>query len=267
MRNLWKTMGGYDALVQYNECAVRQFIRKWDVYRDEGMSHADFIKSQAEEVDINLGYIDFNHYRQDVYLWYLIHPYGCIDTFKDAFKDDLKVFGYDINLDFPDKNALEKLILGLQKAGISISIEDFKLDLDQYYRWSRNLLAHKLDDKEKKKLEHLYCKLDKEKIFSWYPSLTGALSAPCHYTFDDYTLCTANLKNIADILTTDVYNSINWNKFNVDELSKSKHLRRFIHNPDRFAQAVKGYIQSHYGVILPHDELNILINKIKDSYE
>lgn len=260
-------MGGYDALVQYNECAVRQFIRKWGMYKDDGMSHADFIRSQAEEVDINLGYIDFNRYRQEVYLWYLIHPYGCIDTFKDAFKDDLKAFGYDIRLDFQDKNTLEKLIMGLKYAGISVTVEDYKMDLDQYYRLSRNRLAHKLDDKERKKLEHLYDKLDKKKICSWYPSLTDALSAPCQYTFDDYTLCTANLKNIADILTTDVYNSIDWNKFDVAPLSESKHLRRFIHNPDRFRQAVKGHVQSIYGVVLPDSELNILTNKIKDSYE
>lgn len=267
MRNLWKTMGGYDALVQYNECAVRQFIQKWSMYKDDGISHADFIRTQAKEVNIKLGYIDFDRYRQEVYLWYLIHPYGCIDTFKDAFKDDLKAFGYDIRLDFQDKNALEKLILGLRDAGIYVSVEDYKLDLDQYYRWSRNLLAHKLNDKEKDRLDHLYKKLDKGKIFSWYPSLTNALSAPCQYSFDDYTLCTANLKNIADILTTDVYNNIDWNKYNIAQLSKSKHLRKFIHNPDRFRQVVNGHIQSLYGIVLPDDELEILTNKIKDSYE
>lgn len=82
-----------------------------------------------------------------MYQWYLIHPYGCIDKFVPLFKEDLKAFGFDINLDFKDKNELEKLVHGLKQAGITITVEDYKFNLDKYYRRCRNLLAHKLDDK------------------------------------------------------------------------------------------------------------------------
>lgn len=257
-------MGGYDALVQYNECAVRQFINKWSLYKDEGISHADFIKTQSEEVGIHLNNIDFDHYRQEVYLWYLIHPYGCIDIFIEEFKHDLKTFGFDIKSNYPDKNALEKLILGLQDAGISVSVEGYKLDLDKYYRRSRNLLAHKLSVDAKRKVEQVYDTLQKENIFNWYPSLSAALSAPCHYTFDDYTLCTANLKNITDTLTTDVYNSIDWDKFDITKLPINK-LRKFVYNKPRLQKAVRGHIRSNYGIALPDDELDIIVDKIIGS--
>lgn len=76
MRKLWKEMGGYDALVEYNECAVRQFVLKWEEAKASEQKYGDFIKGQSAEVGIHLGYINIEQYRQDIYRWYLIHPYG-----------------------------------------------------------------------------------------------------------------------------------------------------------------------------------------------
>lgn len=262
MRELWKTMGGYDALVEYNECAIRQLLRKWEQNIDTTLGWHDFIKGQAAEVGINLGDIDVERYRQNIYLWYLIHPYGCIDIFVKGFKDDLKAFDFDINLDFNNKSSLEKLIEGLKESGISVSVEQYKLDLDKYYRRCRNLLAHKLGDDERKEIEKLYKSLDREQIFDFYPTLKSAISASCKFTFDDYTLCTANLKNITDILTSDVYNSIDWNKFTPENCRFSANLKKYGQKPERVITAIKNFIRSKYGITLTNEELSILKNKL-----
>lgn len=262
MRNLWNILGGYDALVEYNECAIRQLLKKWEQNKETTPEWNDFIKRQAAEVGLNLGSIDVDRYRQDIYLWYLVHPYGCIDSFIKEFKDDLKAFGFDISLDFNNKSAIEKLIEGLRESGISVSVEQYKLDLDRYYRRCRNLLAHKLGDDQRKEIARLYGGLDKEKIFAFYPSLNSALPAPCKLTFDDYTLCTANLKNITDSLTTDVYNSIDWNKFRFEECRLAGKLTLYKQKPQRIATALTNYCRSKYGITLTEKELSILKNKL-----
>lgn len=262
MRNLWDTIGGYDALVEYNECAIRQLLQKWEQNKETTPEWNDFIKRQAAEVGINLGSIDVDRYRQDIYLWYLVHPYGCIDSFIKEFKDDLKAFGFDISLDFKNKNAIEKLIEGLKESGISVSVEQYKLDLDKYYRRCRNLLVHKLRDDERKEIAKLYEGLDKEKIIAFYPSLNSVLPAPGKLTFDDYTLCTANLKNITDTLTTDIYNSIDWNKFNPEDCWITAKLNKFRQKPERITKAIKNFVSSQYGIKLTDEELSILKNKL-----
>lgn len=267
MRRLWKTMGGYDALVEYNECAVRQFIKKWELHKKTNPNYAQFIKEQASEVDIHLGYIDIDTYRQDIYRWYLIHPYGCIDVFVKDFKDDLKIFGFKINLEFVNKSSLEKLISGMKEAGISITIEQWKLDLEAYYRRCRNLLAHKLDKKEEEKIKNIYAALNKEVIHDYYSTLTSALKEPCILTFDDYTLCTANLKNITDTLTTDVYSSIKWEDLDISKYGFTKKFRHFSQDPTRLQTAIRNFFRSKYGISLPDNIIEIYKRKIIDSIE
>lgn len=256
MKLLWKHMGGYDALVEYNECAVLQFMNKWEDARNQGIGYRDFIVGESKEVGINLGYIEIEQYRQDMYRWYLIHPYGYIDAFVPQFKEDLKAFGFDINLDYQDFSELDKLIQGLKDSGISISVDNFKLNLEKYYRKCRNLLAHKLEDKEIKKAQALFDKLDKEKIFAFYPSLTGALQSCNEFSFDDYTLCTANLKNITDTLTTDVFKHIDWSKFEIEkQIPSIVKLRKYSNNKERIKVGINRAIRQVYGVDIPEIEL------------
>lgn len=263
MRKLWKIMGGYDALVEYNECAVRQFINKWTEHEKEArQDFSDFIKEQSGAVGINLNSFNVDEYRQDILRWYLVHPYGCIDSFVKDFKEDLKTFGFEINLDFKDKNILEKLIEGMKEARISITVENYKLDLDKYYRRCRNILAHKLDESEAEKIKKLYENLRRKEILEFYPSLKNALSAPCELTFDDFTLCTANLKNITDTLTTDVFACIDWTKFKIDDPKFIAKLKKFSQKPERIEKAIDIYIRSNYGITTDNNILGILKEKL-----
>ena len=256
MKQLWKHMGGYDALVEYNECAVRQFINKWEQAKAKDTGYKEFIVKESQEVGINLGNIEIDQYRQDIYRWYLIHPYGCIDAFVPQFKEDLKAFCFDINLDYKDLSEIDKLIQGLKDSGVTVTVEDFKLNLEKYYRKCRNLLAHKLDEKDIKKAGTLYNNLDKEKIFAFYPSLTGALQCCNVFSFDDYTLCTANLKNITDTLTTDVLKHVDWGEFDIQKhIPSIKKLQKYGKNYERIKAGINRAIKMIYGVELSDEDL------------
>lgn len=263
MRQFWKDLGGYDALVEYVECSVRQLLKKYEDRKNTEQTFGDFMRQQSFEVTINVGFVDFNKYRQDVYLWYLIHPYGCLERFVHLFKGDLKSLGLNINLDYQDKNELEKLIQGMKDSGIIVTVPEYKLDLDKYYHRCRNLLAHKLDSKEKEKIEKLFKKLDKFEIFKFYPTLASALHSPDALTFDDYTLCTANIKNIFDTLTTDVFNSIRWRDYIIlEDIPSTKKLRSF--NDDvRIKNGINNAFKSKYGIEMPEHAVDIQVEKIK----
>ncbi|MBD5584690.1 MAG: hypothetical protein HDQ88_06380 [Clostridia bacterium] len=252
-------------MVEYNECALRQLMRKWDLSGLSDYKFRKFIVGQSAEVSIKLGNIDIGSYRQDIFRWYLIHPYGCVDNFVKEFKNDLKLFGLNINLDFNDKTTLEKLIAGLQEQHVTVSVEEYKILLDRYYHRYRNLLAHKLNRGEEEKIKTLYLKIDKEKIREYYPSLTNALSQPGILTFDDYTLCTANLKNITDTLTTDIFHIIDWNKYDVSKMNH-KQISKFLpNNPNRLRGSIRQYINAHYGPIADDGIVDILQNKFIHS--
>ncbi len=270
MRRLWKKLGGYDALVEYNECAVRQFINKWELHKPEYKDYRDFIHQQSLEVGIHLGFLDIDKYRQDIYRWYLIHPYACLENFIKDFRNDLRTFRYEIPLDTPgtnNKNALERLKDGLRKSGIGVSVEDFKFNLSNYYQLFRNKIAHQLDDRDENKIKNAFESLALEDIHKLYPSLSNALSAPGFLTFDDYILCTANLKNITDTFTTDVYRFIDWNNVDVTKLQIYKKLRSYSQNPTRIAKSLKTYILCEYGISPSREILENLTNKILDSIE
>lgn len=265
MKSLWKELGGYDALVEYNECAVSHLIKSWQIALEKGVSSRDFIKAKSSEVDINLGDMTIDKYRQEMYQWYLIHPYGCIDKFVPLFKEDLKAFGFDINLDFKDKNELEKLVRGLKQAGITITVEDYKFNLDKYYRRCRNLLAHKLDDKERAKIHKLYTEIDIIEVRKFYPTLKNALSDSLKLTFDDYTLCTANLKNISDTLTTNIYGAVDWSKYNIlKDMPQIKKIKKY-GDDAKANQRIQNAIRSKYGVTLPYETIDKIRNNMAHS--
>lgn len=265
MRKLWKELGGYDALVEYNECAVRQFINKWNQVKETGKRYSEFLREESEDVGIHLGYIDIDLYRQDIYRWYLIHPYGCVENFVRDLKEDLKSFGFDINLDHTDKRPIERLIQGLEQAGINVSVEPFKLELDSYYHRFRNLIAHKLDKKEEEKTKRYFDKINKNEVAKSYKTLTAALSAPGILTFDDYTLCTANIKNIADTLITDVYLKIDWGNYVLDDLKSKIKTKPFSKEEKRVSGYIRQYISSLYGLTIDDGINNILLKNLIQS--
>lgn len=86
----------------------------------------------------------------------------------------------------------------LSQSGISPSIEKFKKDLYNYYRLLRNDVAHCLNQDYEKE----YKAIDKIAIAAFYTTLNEP-KEKSQLSFDDFVLCTANIKNIADLLTVE----------------------------------------------------------------
>ena len=207
MRELWWQIGKYDALVEFMECAIRQFYVKYDS-QSAGSDFRNFLIEESKAVGVHLHSFSLETYQED-------------------------------------------LVLGLKKAGVIVTVEDYKLQVDAYYRRSRNFSAHKLSEDERGKIQSLFESVDRKKMLEVYPSLSQTLLGTDRFTFDDYLLCTANLKNIADTLTTDVFPAINWQNYKMQEdMPHCVKVRGFQGDEMRKLTFIQKCISTKYGVSL-----------------
>lgn len=210
-----KQCGEYDSLIQFEECCHRALIERYNEEKgkDHSLSFKLFTPKIATGTKVNLGFFDFDNYENSLYASYIIYPYGAFDCFIQDIIKDLKDFKINIKIDKQKGKGtkLSQLLKQLKKRGIDVRIEQFKIDLFEYYRLRRNSVAHMLPEttyissfNKSVKSRHLVSKT--------YPNQPNALTSYDKMTFDDFVVCTANLKNISDIITRTIEKNINWKK-------------------------------------------------------
>lgn len=210
-----KQCGEYDSLIQFEECCHRALIERYNEEKgkDHSLSFKLFTQKIATGTKVNLGFFDFDNYENSLYASYIIYPYGAFDCFIQDIIKDLKDFKINIKIDKQKGKGtkLSQLLKQLKKRGIDVRIEQFKIDLFEYYRLRRNSVAHMLPEttyissfNKSVKSRHLVSKT--------YPNQPNALTSYDKMTFDDFVVCTANLKNISDIITRTIEKNINWKK-------------------------------------------------------
>lgn len=69
-------------------------------------------------------------------------------------------------------------------------------------------------------------------------------------TFDDFILCTANIKSIADKLTKSLENKIDWGKFSRRNSNLFPKLKKIRSNRTRQVSYIKNVISDIYGIRL-----------------
>lgn len=113
--------------------------------------------------------------------------------------------------------------------------------------------------------EKEYKTLDKKAIAAFYTTLSEP-KEKSKLSFDDFILCTANIKNIADLLTISLLPNINWEQLVLNNREQLiPKYERFVHGgrTKRLQTYVLNCIRTLYGYTL--DELTI--NNIIGSLE
>lgn len=258
-RNLWLTLGQYDALVEYQEVASRYYLGSFDAKKE---SFDTFLSRTSTATGVRLNSISLANFREKQYQGYLVFPNASFDDFIADFVDDVKLLiDPAFSLSKIDGSKFDKLLDALSQIGISPSIENFKKDLYDYYRLLRNDVAHCLNQDYTKE----YKALDKKAIAAFYTTLNEP-KEKSQLSFDDFILCTANIKNIADLLTVSLLPHIDWKQLVLDNKDKMipKYVR-FLHEgrKKRLQSYVSNCVRSLNGYTL--DELTI--NNIIGSLE
>lgn len=217
IKKLKKQLGKMDAFTQYIEMAIRHLEKG---YENPDVSFNQYVRAVSEDVGVHLHNIDIENYRQGIILRHLIIPRAFLESFVEDLQEDIRGMGYPtfkISKKYPKgvslQAELEKLVYNInKKLPITVSFTGFQKDLFDYYRTLRNSVAHASIDSTK--IENAYKALDLEAIHNFYPTL-DAPNRIESLTFDDFILCTANIKNIADMIVCSLVNVMKWDSAEV----------------------------------------------------
>lgn len=202
-RYLWECLGEYDALVEYQEVANRLMLQ---AHKDSKQPFGDYLKRASESTGIKLYDLTLQNYKEKIIQGYLVYPNAIFDEFLTRFISDVREL-IDAGFDKSDIDGcrFEKVIDALDKKGIAPAIPQAQLDLYHYYRLLRNGVAHGSNSE----FEKAYKRIDKEAVKGYYPTLREPQTKD-NLCFDDFILCTANIKNIADKLTKGLFGHVDW---------------------------------------------------------
>lgn len=246
MRRLWQVLGEYDALVEYIELTTRMFKTSFESQHE--LTFPQFLSSEAMKENICLNDLTLDNYETFKYKYYLILPNSSFDRFLDDFMIDFHTL-FDKNIPLSrNKTKLHSIVDYLVGDSFSILLEDFSISLYDYYRLIRNSLAHDSLKKEPEIVE-IFSSLNIADVHSRYPRLSAPHDMD-YLTFDDFILCTANIKSIADKLTKSLENKIDWGKFSRRNSNLFPKLKKFRSNRTRQVSYIKNVISDIYGIRL-----------------
>lgn len=239
---LYRELGKFDAVVEFTELAVREFIQE----AENGGNFDQFITERSKKHKIRVDAVDQSIYRSRISQSYILSVYQRAELFIHEFRiecNDLKDTSW--KLDDTKDSILIKTIRKISAYNPAVlKIGEHNLALFDYYRVIRNKYSH--DRIEDTKVEKAFAKISnyKKEIMENYPGL----NAPNDFnniSFDDFILFTRVIKDIAYHLSNIIAPS--------DEEVKLYYLRKNFYselnqNPARKANALKAHMRSNFGI-------------------
>lgn len=236
-------MGELDAIVEFTEVAVRDFVKK--------ANHTDsfntYLKSKSIEHGICVNSINNNIFQTRISHNYIVSTYQVIEDLFYQFKDEYNDF-FDTKWSF-DKNSDDNLLIQTIKQISTKSkalaiLGEHRVKIFDYYRNVRNKFSHTRIKEDKINKEFLLLKDSISLIQSGYPKL----NAPNDYnniSFDDFILFTRIIKDIVfeidALLDISEENILNY-------CLRKDILKKFQGNEKRKTNALKGYLKTEFGI-------------------
>ncbi|AZA88053.1 hypothetical protein EG349_15205 [Chryseobacterium shandongense] len=240
--NLYKNLGRFDAIVEFTELAVVNFIKQAESSGD----FSKFIEQQSDSLHIKVNSVDESIYRSRISQSYILSVYQNAELFLHKFKEECNNLK---NTDWKLDNSSDNLLVKTIRKIIPINqgkerIGEFRLEIFDYYRVIRNKYSHEIIQDTKVEKAYINIKKYEDEIKENYPKF----SAPNEFDnicFDDFLLFSTVLKDIANTLS-DIIKPTN------EEL-KNYYLRNDFYkelnqNLERKENALVGHITSKFGI-------------------
>lgn len=259
-RQLWKTLGEFDALMQYVECAIISFEEK---QKESELTFQEFLKSQADKMSHPIFSLSFSEPRQTAHNMFLVYPHSCLDTYIDGIVQNMRELGFcDFSLaDTKGVSRLENLKTALIRIGAKPKLDNYNMHIYKYYRLLRNRLSHDVLSVRDVEIENAYKnainnKIEIDKRFR----KPDALKEMGVLDFSDYILCTANIKNICDKLVISIEPLIKWESYTIKkeyckEIKRIKGLKE-----QRQLCYVRNYVASRFSRYPPTDACSFILS-------
>jgi hypothetical protein len=243
-RKLKKMLGEFDAVVECNEIAIREFIEK-----AQSEDSRKYIQQLSSKHKVKVDEVDFIKFSSRIRHYYIASVFQQSEQFLKDFKEEWRRY-------FNDNEWLEpadgepKLHNVLRN--LSITIPSDLMDFYEYYRIVRNYMAH--TDRDIEKLKARYKKIQKNKNdFLNDLNLFESPNSLDHINFDDFLILTNIVKHVAFIISN---NSKPSNKRIAEilfELSKGnekrayKGLKKLKNDNNRYEKAIQNFAITSFG--------------------
>ena len=129
---LYKNLGKYDAIVEFTELAIRDFIKESEIKKN----FKEFIQEKSEELEIKVDSVDEDIFRSRISQSYILSVYQNAELFIHKFKDecnDLK------NTNWKLDNTNDSILIKTIRKITSINkgkeqIGEYRIKVFDYYR-------------------------------------------------------------------------------------------------------------------------------------
>jgi hypothetical protein len=258
-RNLKKNLGEFDAVVECNEIAIREFIEK----AGQVDSHK-YIQQLSSKHMIKVDEVDFIKFSSRIRQYYVASVFQQFEQFLSDFKDEWK--GYFIEDEWTSPVTGEtKLNNCLRNIKISIATE--YIECFEYYRLVRNFMAH--TNRDIKELNIRYKKLEKNKNDITEKLKLGIFPNTLEkIDFYDFRILTNLVKHIAFVICSNSkpcnqkIGEVLFKLSRDNEGNVYRSLKKLKNNEKRYEKALNSFLVTTFGRFSEADSKDV-INKFK----
>jgi len=266
-RNLKKGLGEFDAVVECNELAIREFLKNLDTATEK----EKFIQTLSEKHSIKVDSVNVNYFSARIRQFYILSVLQQAEQFFDEFKKEYKTYyekwiekeSGDTDFDNVLLNIFNTTTQGINEIGEEVYLAF------EYYRLVRNRFAHS-EEKDLKKLDSYWSKITGfSDFYSQSFHCSGAPNKYVNVDFNDFLLITNVVKHIGYTICEKCRpdNALLAKKIcelettvNEKKINPIKNVMRLKDNKDRFLNALENLLNSTFGKINRKDTVDIAEN-------
>ena len=253
-RKLKKTLGEFDAVVECNEIAIREFIEKAN---KDGTNK--YIQQLSHKHRVRVNEVDFLKFSTRIRQYYVASVFQQAEQFIKDFKAEWRIYfeGHEWS---ELKNG--ETIFQNSVRNLSIKLPNDLIEIYEYYRIVRNYMAH--TDRDVDELKRRYNRISlNENEFLRDLRINVTPNPYDEIDFDDFLILTNVVKHIAYLFSVsskpdnETVAKILLNKSKENGQSTFKGLKKLMNNSDRFDRAIKSFIKSTFGRFSQSDKKEI----------
>lgn len=258
-RKLKKTLGEFDAVVECNEIAIKEFVEQAPKEKLQ-----QYIQQLSQKHKVKVDEVDFLKFTSRIRQYYISSVFQQAEQFLKDFKIEQRQYFSEKTWTEPLK-AETKLQNTLRN--ISLTLPSDLLDVYEYYRLVRNYMSHTDRDLEELKSRHLKIQSNtndflNELHLSSSPNLLDKID------FSDFLLLTNVIKHIAFLISTTAKPDNERIAEILFDKSKEKGnqvyqgLKKTKNDKNRFENAIKSFITTNFGR-LSNDDIAAVSKKLE----
>lgn len=256
-RKLKKNLGEFDAVIECNEIAIKEFIEQAN-----RQDSREYIRQLSNKHKVKVDEVDFLKFSSRIRQYYVASVFQQSEHFFKDFKDEWREY-------FPEKewvgptNGQTKLQSIL--SSISLTLPNDLIDIYEYYRIVRNYMAH--TDRDKKELKIRYQRVhSNQNDFLSDLHLSKLPNEIDDIDFSDFLILTNIIKHIAYLVSTTAkpenerIAQILLNKAREYNGKTFKGLKKLKNAENRYEKAIRSFITTKFGRFSTIDEYEIYMN-------